>query len=108
MSERERRLAANEVEFREVNRRVEQQVKQVAGEHVTFNVLCECVSPTCTERIAVTPAEYERIHADSTQFIVVHGHAADAIEDVVGVTDSYEIVRKRGAAADVAREADGA
>src|SRR5262245_56024909 len=106
MSERDRRLAANEVAFREVNERVGEQVKDVAGEHATFNVLCECVSTSCTERILVTSAEYEAIHADATQFIVVMGHASSEIEDVVGRTERYEIVRKRGDAAAEARAPD--
>ena len=107
MPERESRLAANEVAFREVNERVAEQIEEVAGAHATFNVLCECSSTSCALRIAVTPAEYEAVHADATQFIVVPGHASPGIEDIVNATDRYEIVRKRGDAADVARESDG-
>ena len=106
MSERERRLAENEVAFREINERLRDEVEAIAGADATFNVLCECSSPACAVRIKVTPAEYESIHADAAQFIVALGHSAPVIETVVGGTDLYDVVRKRGEAADVARAAD--
>ena len=105
MSEREERLATNEAYFRSVNERVEEQVKNVAGEDARFNILCECSSMACAERIAVTPAEYEQAHADPRQFIVAHGHAHHEIEDSVIQTDRFEIVRKHGDAGDVAAQA---
>ena len=106
MTDREERLALNEVAFRDVNERVAEQVEDVAGTHASFNVLCECSSTGCALRIPITPAEYKSIHADATQFIVVAGHANPGIEDIVGETDRYHIVRKRGDAAAVARQAD--
>jgi hypothetical protein len=106
MTERERRLAENEVAFREVNERVAGQVEEVAGTHAIFNVLCECMRTDCANRIAVTLAEYEAVHADRTQFLVVPGHANPEIEDIVGATERYDIVRKRGDAAEVAKDAD--
>jgi hypothetical protein len=106
MTDHEERLAMNEVAFRDVNERVAAQVEDLAGTHATFNVLCECSSTNCALRISITPAEYESIHADATQFIVVAGHANLEIEDIVGETARYDIVRKRGDAAAVARQAD--
>jgi hypothetical protein len=106
VSNREERLAENEVAFRDVNERVAAQVEEVAGSHATFNVLCECSRTDCALRISITPAAYESIHADATQFIVVAGHADPRIEDIVGGTTRYDIVRKRGDAAAVARQAD--
>ena len=104
MTERERRLAENEVAFRDVNERVALQVEEVAGTQAIFNVLCECMRTDCANRIAVTPAEYESVHADRTQFVVVRGHANPEIEDIVGATERYDIVRKRGDAAEVAED----
>jgi hypothetical protein len=108
MTDREERLALNEVAFRDVNERVAEQVEDVAGTHASFNVLCECSSTGCALRISITPAEYKSIHADATQFIVVAGHANPEIEDIVDGTGTtrYDIVRKRGDAATVARQAD--
>jgi hypothetical protein len=97
MSDREERLALNEVAFRDVNERVAARVEEVAGTHATFNVLCECSKTDCALRISITPAEYESIHADATQFIVVAGHASPGIEDIVGGTAGYHTSSVSGA-----------
>jgi len=106
VSEREKRLAANEALFREMNERVEERVEAAAGPDATLEILCECADPGCTERIALTAAEYEAAHADPAQFTIVPGHAAIDVEEVVARNDRFEIVRKRGYAADVAEALD--
>ena len=105
MSEREQRLAANEAYFRDVNERVQEHVKEVAGSAAMFNILCECSSMACAERIAVSAAEYGEAHRDPRQFIVAHGHLQLDIEEPVEHTDRYEIVRKLAEAGDVAARA---
>ena len=105
MPGREERLATNEAYFREINQRVEERVKDIAGEAATFNILCECALLECTERISVTPAEYEAAHANPRQFMVVVGHADDSLEDTVARTPNYDLVVKRGEAGEVAEEA---
>ena len=94
----------NEAYLRDVNERVEEQVKDIAGEQATFNILCECSLLTCTRRIVVTPAEYEMLHEDPRQFIVAPGHVDAKIEDSVTGNDRFEVVRKRGQAGVVAEE----
>jgi hypothetical protein len=106
MDDRERRLAENEIAFRAVNERVVAGVEAVAGTEATFNVLCECSNTHCAVRIKTTPSEYESVHSDATQFIVAPSHGDPEIEDIVGGTDAYDIVRKRGEAADIARQAE--
>jgi len=103
--EREERRGANEAYFREVNERVEEQVKDLAGSDAVFNILCECSDLTCSRRIALTPDEYESAHEDPRQFIVLPGHAEAGIEDSVVTTDRFVIVRKRGRAGEVAEDA---
>jgi hypothetical protein len=104
VQERERRLAANEAYFRDFNERVEEAVKEVGG-NVTFNIVCECASVTCAERLRVTPAEYEEIRGDPRQFIVATGHGNEEIEDTVMRRAAYDVVRKRGEAGEVAEDA---
>jgi hypothetical protein len=107
--EREQRLAANEAYFREVNERVQEHVKDVAGAHARFNMLCECSSLACAERIPVTAAEYEEAHRNPRQFIVTVGHVQFEIEESVLRTDRFEVVRKHSDAGEVAaRAADAA
>ena len=56
MSERERRLALNEVMFREVNERVEDMTKTFDSDTGTFEIVCECADKACTERLSVSTA----------------------------------------------------
>ena len=105
MSEREKRLATNEALVREVNERLEARVEVAVGDHVPFAVLCECADPECTERIMLTPAEYEAIHADPTQFVVVDGHVAADVEDV-SHRGRFAVVKKRGRAGEIAEALD--
>ena len=101
---RDERHATNEAYFRNVNERIEEQVKDVGGEHAPFNILCECSSLTCAERIVMTPAEYGVLHEDPRQFIVALGHVEHEIEDSVTRNDRFEVVRKRGKAGAIAEE----
>jgi hypothetical protein len=104
MQGRDERRATNEAYFRDVNERIEEQVRDIAGERAPFNILCECASLTCAQRIVITPAEYEMLHEDPRQFIVAPGHAEDEIEDSVTKNDRFEVVRKRGRAGVIAEE----
>jgi hypothetical protein len=42
----------------------------------TATFVCECGSYSCVERIDVGVAEYERVRADATRFLLVPGHEA--------------------------------
>jgi hypothetical protein len=106
VSEREKRTATNEALFREVNERLEDRVQVAVGDHAPFAALCECADPECTERIMLTPAEYEEAHADPTQFVVLDGHVAEDVEDVVFRNDRFVVVRKRGLAGEIAEALD--
>lgn len=108
VSEREQRLAENEAYFRDVNERVQEHVEDVAGAHAPFNILCECSSMACAERIPVTAAEYGDAHRNPRQFIVALGHVQLEIEKSVLQTDRFEIVRKHDEAGEVAARAAGA
>ena len=71
----------NEAYFREINQRVEERVKHIAGDAAVLNILCECDQLECTERISVTRGRYEAAHANPRQFIVVRGRADDSLRD---------------------------
>lgn len=96
----------NEALFREMNRRVHERVQAVAEDPTTVTIVCECASLDCAERIALLPGEYEAVHVDSAQFIVVPGHAAVDIEEIVARNERFEIVRKLGVAGEIADELD--
>jgi hypothetical protein len=102
MSDQEKRLALNEVMFREINERLESQLP--ADRDNRLSILCECADPDCTQRIELTSVEYETARAQPRLFILVPGHEQIEIEDVVSRTDRYEIVRKKGDAGKIAQQ----
>jgi hypothetical protein len=106
VEERERRLGRNEALFREVNERIERVSGALRTGTDTMTILCECGNPDCVEHIEVSLSEYERIRGDSTHFFVRPGHAKPDVEEVIEHHDEYDVVRKNGAAAEIARELD--
>lgn len=99
---REKRLAANEAFFREINKRLE----EATPGSKPLIVLCECADEDCTKRIELTRDEYMSIRADPRQFAVAQGHAELEIEEVVARTDRFEAVRKLGIGGAVAARLD--
>lgn len=103
MSVREERLARNEAFFRELNERLEAVTPDSAPELV---VVCECADEDCAQRLTLREGEYEAIRAHDTHFVVAVGHVDPTIEEVVGRTDRFEVVAKRGVAAEIAEDRD--
>lgn len=88
---REKRLAHNEVLFREVNERI---AELAGGWDHGFHILCECANTGCEERLIIPIAQYERIREHSRWFLIVPGHTVPEIEDVVERNDAYDVVEK--------------
>jgi len=108
MSETERRKAANEAVFREINEQIRtlQHASAVVYDE-PLQIVCECDRLDCAERLAIPLALYERTRADATLFFVIPGHEDDTVEEVVDTGGGYLIVRKRaGDARDVAEQTD--
>jgi hypothetical protein len=96
MDERGRRVGLNEAMFREVNERIEG-LNRTFGEFTErMDIVCECGSGTCVERILVPIPQYERVRADPTSFILVPGHEDPTVEVVVERAEGYHVVRKQG------------
>jgi hypothetical protein len=93
--EREERIGRNEALFREVNERIEAMQKALDPGDQTAEFICECGNPACTEHIPMTMRQYEDVRADPTTFVVVSGHDAPFVEEVVERHGRYEVVRKR-------------
>ena len=106
MDAREQRLAKNETIFRDVNERIEEAAAaQLIDPHV-FEFLCECSNIDCTLRLPLTLGAYESVRDDPAQFVVAPGHDLPEIEEVVHRTAGYQVVRKHGAAAELAENRD--
>ena len=103
--ERDKRLAANESIFREINE------QQEAG-HQRFGLtgpqefVCECADVSCTERVHLTRDDYEGIRSNPRRFVIVRGHDVPDIEDVVEAHGDYAVVEKDSVAAEVAEDRD--
>jgi hypothetical protein len=102
---RDERLAHNEVIFRTVNERIQQQALAFGGLD-TYEFICECATTACLERVPLTIRDYDRIRGEGATFVVVPGHVYDEIELVVERQPAYWVVRKDGAAGVVAEFAD--
>lgn len=102
----EERLALNEALFRDVNERIREISDRFEQPDATYDFLCECSDPACSERVVLTAAEYEHVRAEPTRFVVAKGHALPEIESVVEQAKDHVIVEKEGAAADIAVRLD--
>lgn len=104
--ERRDRLALNEASFRDVNDRLRRDLARLASEPEQLDLVCECSRLDCRETVSVTPAEYESVRADPTQFLVCLGHETPDVEDVVRRAQTHAVVRKHPDTHPIARETD--
>ena len=91
--------------FREVNERIDELVEDFDLQDEML-ILCECASGQCSERIAMTEAEYENLRRVPTHFAVLAGHERTAVERVVERNDRYIVVEKFGESAATAIKLD--
>ena len=100
---RERRLAENELLFRTLNERLKEVAERtgtLVAEGAAF--VCECAETGCRARLRLTLEEYEEARSDPRMFLVVPGHELAEVETVVADHGAYLLVRKTGAAGEVA------
>lgn len=95
-----RQRARNEVFFREVNERIKDVSTRSGGDDLI--VLCECGRPECLEQLEITLAEYERVRAHDTWFIVARGHVIPEDEQPLKADGDHVVVEKVGQAAEIA------
>jgi hypothetical protein len=101
----ERRLAANEDVFRDVNEGIVRgQWPGEPGAAVGFR--CECARLGCNTLLAMTLAEYEHVRAGARRFVMLAGHEMPELERVVERRGQYVVVEKTGEAGDEARQRD--
>ena len=102
-----RRMAENEVVFREYNERVGKsfdELKRMAKEanqesfirddDTPLHFYCECSDENCRERIEMAPSRYKQIHKKRDRFVVIVGHEVKDIEHILEKQDGYSIVEK--------------
>lgn len=102
-----KRLAENEVVFRQTNERVQQRLRKLQAEakeegypdklledSTSLYFYCECSDENCRERIVMKPGLYGSLHKDRAQFIIIPGHSVSSIENIIKSTPNYEVVKK--------------
>jgi hypothetical protein len=103
--ESERRLARNEVLFRETNEAIERgQWPGDPAKHVRFR--CECSRIACGEAVEITLGEYEQVREFPRRFVIAVGHEMPEIETVVKRTANHLVVEKVDAAGATAEAND--
>jgi len=98
--------AKHQALFREVNERIESLAGSfsLGGRH---SFICECGNPECTEPIAMSRAEYERIREHASRFAVALDHENPETETIVEQNERFAIVETyAGTASAIARETD--
>jgi len=98
-----KRAALAQALFREMNERAEERVHLFGGSEVRIGIICECADIHCQERILIGKSAYEQARVEPTHFIVKPGHLVSEVEETVAQGEGFEIIRKRGLAADVVR-----
>jgi hypothetical protein len=103
--ESQRRLARNEVLFRETNEAIERgQWPAEQNKRVRFR--CECSRTDCGNAVEVTLGEYEQVRSEPRRFLVTPGHETPEIETVISRAPGHVIVEKQDRAGETAQALD--
>lgn len=103
----ERRMAENEVIFRQINEQVPQRLEalKTAAESdgndslvqdidMPLQFYCECSDKNCRQRLTIRPSEYKELHQNRSQFVLVPNHEIPKIERVVFKDKNLQVVEK--------------
>lgn len=100
-SSREERIAHNEAWARSLN---ERRAEWVSGREELTGFRCECWERDCSERVLLSPKDWEMARAEPNRFVVAPGHVADQVEAMVKDQPRFWIVEKHGEAGKIAQE----
>ena len=106
MTNRQRRIAENESRFREINERLEADLKRLPDDGAPVQYVCECGRADCAQLVSLVRDDYERVRADPRTFVVVPGHELADFEDVAVMTETHVVVRKKPETAPLVGQTD--
>jgi hypothetical protein len=106
--DRETRAVMNQSLFREINERVRDLNEGFSMVLPVGEWICECANDTCTERIEMSPEEYEAIRQDGARFFVApsNEHILADSQRITERHDRYWVVEKTGEPRELAKRAD--
>lgn len=100
-------MVENEAYFRQANRQVVQGLKDLLklakrekyrhplpDENHPIGFYCECSDENCRLRLKLTPALYQKLHKNSSQFILSPGHHVPKIEKITKSKKDFILVEK--------------
>lgn len=101
-----KRIAENESLARDVNERIEniESGRPEGGSMIRF--VCECGDDNCSEQMALSKDEYEKVRTHPERFITKPRHDIPGVEIVVERHPDWIVVEKEGFSAQVVREKD--
>jgi len=88
-----KQLVRNQILFREVNERVAK-VHGSLDDASPSEFVCECSHDDCTETLALSAPEYERIRSSPNLFVILPGHESPQVDRVVEVGEGFSLVEK--------------
>ncbi|HEV2590417.1 MAG TPA: hypothetical protein VGU02_00865 [Gaiellaceae bacterium] len=91
--QRARTVGVNEALFRAVNEQIESLNRRLKGPE-DMEVVCECGSAQCVERVKISLDDYERVRKDPRRFIISPGHVEPEFETVIEEHEGYHFVEK--------------
>ena len=92
---RARRIADNESRFREINERLEADLRRLPVDSGPVEFVCECGHADCTASVLLTVDEYEQVRQDPATFAMLPGHDIEDVEDVILRHERYVVARKK-------------
>lgn len=103
----ERRMAENEVFFRQQNEEMQKSIEAFTAmakqdghddlldnDDTPLHFYCECSDENCRKRIELQPSKYDKIHKKRNRFLIICGHEAPSVEQVVERKDGFCVVEK--------------
>jgi hypothetical protein len=106
MSSWHEKEARNQALFREVNEQIGQ-LPEGPDPNGQESFICECGNPGCTQAIALTRAEYERIREYANRFAIALDHENPETETLVAQNERFAVVETyAGLESRIARETD--
>jgi hypothetical protein len=106
MARSDERAARNESVFREANEKLRQGRDSLAAASDRTPFLCECEDTECTATMLLTVDEYERGRQSGDCFLIIPEHEDRTHGETLAREDHYLLVRKLGAAGEIARGLD--
>jgi hypothetical protein len=94
MATREQRLAQNQENFRDVNKRLGEVVSRAELDGNIIPFLCECADEFCLDRIELSLSQYEDAHVLPDSYVILPGHPRIEGEEVLEHLGTLLVVQK--------------